>query len=356
MKQVKTLSFAGQHIYCGLDVHKKDWSVCVRDNERELRFFSQPPDPKPLFNFLQRNYPDATFHAAYEAGFCGYWIQQALSELGIHCIITHPADIPTSDKDKRYKTDAVDCRKLAKELSQHSLKANHIPSQQTIEDRCLVRAREQLVQDQTRYKNRILSWTHFFGITVPEGYKKSSHFSKRLIKWLEQLPLSESAKASLQLKLDMLKSIRGQLLLANRSLRDLAQSPRYQFLVGLLRSIPGIGIINAMIFLTELEDIRRFKNFDHLASYVGLKPDVYSSSDKIIVKDITHRCNHLVREALVESAWMAITKDPALLMAYKNYKQRMHYNKAIIRIAKKLLNRIRYVLLQQKPYVAGLVE
>ena len=176
MKQVKTLSFAGQDIYCGIDVHKKAWSVCIRDDERELRSFSQPPQPTVLTDFLGRNYPHANFHAVYEAGFCGYWIQQALSHQGIDCIVTHAADVPTSDKDRRQKTDAVDCRKLAKELSEGSLKGIYIPSQQIIEDRSLVRGREQLVQDQTRYKNRILSWLHFFGIIIPEGYKKKHSF------------------------------------------------------------------------------------------------------------------------------------------------------------------------------------
>ena len=355
MKQVKTLSFAGQDIYCGIDVHKKDWSVCIRDDERELSSFSQPPQPAVLTDFLGRNYPHANFHAVYEAGFCGYWIQQALSHQGIDCIVTHAADVPTSDKDRRQKTDAVDCRKLAKELSEGSLKGIYIPSRQIIEDRSLVRGREQLVQDQTRYKNRILSWLHFFGIIIPEGYKKNTHFSRRFISWLEQLQLNESTKLALQVKLGGLQCIRQQLLLANRNLRKLALSDRYQKQVELLRSIPGIGITNAMIFLTELDNITRFETFDHLCSYAGLKPDIYSSSDTIIVKGITHRCNSLVRESLVESAWKAVAKDPALLMAYKQYKKRMNYNNAIIRITKKLLSRIRYVLLHQTCYVTGVV-
>ncbi len=355
MKQFKTLSFSGQDIYCGLDVHKKDWSVCIRDDERELRSFSQPPQPGVLTDFLRRNYPLASFHVVYEAGYCGYWIQQALSNEGMDCVVIHAADVPTTDKDRRQKTDLVDCRKLAKGLSEGSLRSIHIPSQQTIEDRNLVRGREQLVQDQTRYKNRIISWLHFFGIAIPEGYKKSTHFSKRFIDWLEQLPMGENAKISLQLKLGALQAIRHQLLLANGSLRKLAGSARYQEQVELLRSIPGIGITNAMIFLTEFENIQRFKSFDHLNSYVGLKPDIYSSSDTTIVKGITHRCNRLMRESLVESAWKAVAKDPALLMAYKEYKKRMNYNNAIIRIAKKLLRRIRYVLLHQTQYVTGIV-
>jgi transposase len=172
---------------------------------------------------------------------------------------------------------------------------------------------------------------------------------------LEQLSINENAKFSLQAKLGALQGIRNQLLLVNRSLRKVAQSERYQKKIELLRSIPGIGITNAMIFLTELDDISRFKTFDQLSSYAGLKPDIYSSSETTIIKGITHRCNLLLRESLVESAWKAVAKDPALLMAYKKYKNRMHYNKAIIRITKKLLRRICYVLSHQMPYVTGIV-
>ena len=94
------------------------------------------------------------------------------------------------------------------------------------------------------------------------------------------------------------------------------------------------GIQSAWIITTELEDIHRFKNFDQLAGYVGFKPYIYSSGEHTVNKGITRQCNHLLRGTLVECAWMAIGKDPALTQAYYNYKKRMHYNKAIIRIAK----------------------
>ncbi|MEJ0056730.1 MAG: transposase [Bacteroidota bacterium] len=123
-----------------------------------------------------------------------------------------------------------------------------------------------------------------------------------------------------------------------------------------MRSIPGIGLLNAMIFLTELGDIRRFNAFDKLCSYVGLTPNVYSSAETTHVTGITHRCNHILREALIESAWSAVRKDPALLMSYNELRKRMNYNKAIIKIGKKLLNRIRYVMLNRTKYVTGVVN
>lgn len=356
MTQVKTLDFTGQPIFCGIDIHKKSWSVCIRDAERELHSFSQDADPDILSARLKKYYPGASVTMAYEAGFSGYWAQQKLSQQGFNCKLIHASDVPQTDKNRRYKTDAVDCRKLALELSKGCLNFIHIPTQATIDNRSLVRTREQLVKDQTRYKNRITSLLDFMGIKVPEGYKKSTHFSKRFINWLKELDLSGNSKEALSIKIEMLQHIREQLLKINRQLRELAKSEEYRVLINLLMSIPGIGSHSALVILTELEDIKRFKNFDHLCSYVGFKPDIYSSAEKMSVKGITHHCNHTLRETLVECSWMAISRDPALTQAYNEYKKRMHYNKAILRIAKKLLNRIRFVLINQQPYQIGIVQ
>lgn len=355
MTQVKSLDFTGQAIYCGIDVHKKSWSVCLRNDERELKAFRQDPDPGQLSRHLKANYPNASILIGYEAGFSGYWVQQVFKAEGLECKVIHPSDIPQPNKSRRYKTDKIDCRKLAVELSKGFLNYIHIPLQSTIESRSLVRTRQQLVKDQTRYKNRILAFLTFFGIQVPEGYKTSTHFSKRFITWLEHLAMAPTSKTALKIKLDVLQSIRGQLLVTNNALRDLAGKQLYAPMIKLLMSIPGIGIHTALILVTELEDIRRFRSFDHLASYVGFKPDVYASGEKKVVRGITRHCNHEVREVLVEAAWMAIGKDPALTQAYYNYKKRMHYNKAILRIAKKLLSRVRYVLLYNTPYQMALV-
>src|SRR5206468_4178427 len=55
----------------------------------------------------------------------------------------------------------------------------------------------------------------------------------------------------------------------------------------------------------------------------------------------------------VESSWVIIRKDPAMLMHYNEYCRRMHSNKAIIKIARHLLSRIRYVWLKEEPYQKG---
>ena len=82
MLQGKTLDFSEQSIFCGIDMHKKSWSVCIRNDERELMKFSQDPNPQLLSERLKKYYPGANVMMVYEAGFSGYWAQQRLSEQG----------------------------------------------------------------------------------------------------------------------------------------------------------------------------------------------------------------------------------------------------------------------------------
>ncbi|MFQ5799590.1 MAG: transposase, partial [Bacteroidota bacterium] len=81
-----------------------------------------------------------------------------------------------------------------------------------------------------------------------------------------------------------------------------------------------------------------------------------SSGDREITTGLSRRRNQLLRTLLIESAWVAVRKDPALMMAFNKLTRRMPKNRAIIPIARRLLNRIRYVLKHQAPYVPAVVQ
>jgi transposase len=125
--------------------------------------------------------------------------------------------------------------------------------------------------------------------------------------------------------------------------------------VTLVRSVPGIGLITAMIILTELETINRFSNLDKMCGYIGLVPSTKSSGEKERAGDITPRGHSVLRSAIIESSWTATRNDPSLMRSYLSYIKRMDQNKAIIKIAKKLLSRIRFVLTNNKPYICSTV-
>jgi len=111
-----------------------------------------------------------------------------------------------------------------------------------------------------------------------------------------------------------------------------------------------------MVLLTELVDINRFKDFDHLSSYAGLVPGEDSSGDTERSTGLSTRRNANLRVLLIESSWVAVRKDPALMMAFVELSKRMPKNQAIIRIARKLLSRIRYVLRNRQYYETGVLS
>lgn len=344
--------FTGQSIYVGLDVHRKSFTVSIEGERLFYKTFTQPPVPEILVDHLHRNYPGANFYAVYEAGFCGFWIQRKLQRLGVHCIVANPCDIPTTDKEKKQKRDALDSKKLARCLKKGDLHAIHIPEMITQHDRSLLRTREDIIGNQTRCRNRIKALLYFYGINFPERFEKSgTHWSKRFMKWLVELSMEhKSGKEALNLLVKEADCLRALVLACDKEILSLSKAERYSGNAKLLISIPGIGRLTAMILLTEIGDINRFRQLEDLCGYVGLIPNVYSSGDTEIVGDITKRGNNRLRTHIIESSWMAIRNDPALGCKYHELCNRMPGNKAIIRIAKKMMNRIRYVLVNKEEY------
>jgi hypothetical protein len=96
-------------------------------------------------------------------------------------------------------------------------------------------------------------------------------------------------------------------------------------------------------------------NIDQLGSYVGLIPRIRESGETIHTGGITFRCNSFLRTLLIESSWQAIRMDPALMQYYHSHLINNKGHKVVIKVARKLLNRIRYVMKNRKPYITGVV-
>lgn len=356
--QKNKLDFTNQNVYVGLDVHKKSWKVSILMNDRFHKTFSQDPSPALLHGYLERNFPQANYHTAYEAGFCGFWIHYALTNYGVKSMVVNPADIPTTYKDILQKEDARDSLKIAKALRSGMLNPIYIPKNTTCDDRMLMRARATMTKDLTRSKNRVKSFLNFQGINIPEEHKyRSQSWSKNFVKWLESIELgTKSGKEALTLFIEECKNMRAAKLKVTRKIRELSLTDTYKKNVELLRSVPGVGLVTAMELMTELENIERFKNIDHFASYIGLIPSTHSSGENELVGSITPRGQQTLRRAIIESAWVAIRADAALTQKYIQLTSRMIPQRAIIRIAKKLLSRIYFVLKNKQPYRCLIVQ
>jgi transposase len=350
MKGTKKLDFKDQNIYIGIDVHKNSWSatfITEYSSKKTVRF--EKPFVKNLVNYTKRVYLNGNFKCAYEAGFSGFWAQRALSKEGFETIVVNPADIPTSDKDRRFKNDGRDSHNIAAYLKAGKLEAIHCPGQIEEQDRSLLRVKNQIAKIERQSKNRIKSLLLFLGIEIPEEYN-NSRWSSRFITWLHQKSL-EQKLTSLSHQLSTLENIRSQHATVIKSLRNLCEQERHKEVCTVLKSIPGIGPLTSIKLKLELISMERFSNTDRLLSYLGLIPTTKHSGEKERIGKITKRGRSEIRRSLIESAWVAIRHDAELGLQYQNWKKEKGANKAIVKIAVKLARRIRWVWTQKQNYI-----
>jgi len=347
--------FDNQNIYVGLDVHKKQWTVSIYTEEFEHKTFTQPPMAEALYSYLNRNFPGAHFHSAYEAGFCGYTPHRKLCALGIENIVINSADIPSSFKEKYVKTDHIDSRKIARELRSGSLRGIHVFDPIHEELRTLSRIRFKLVRDQRKCKNRIKSFLMYYSLEIPQEFD-NNNWSHAFLDWMKEINMnSEAGKIGLNTLLDDYLTKHIQLLDVTKKIKRLIKQGD-NTLYMLLRSIPGIGPLTAIALLVEIGDINRFKHLRHLSSFVGLVPYTKQSDENEYTSGIHFRCNPYLRPLLVEAAWMAVRADPVLLKYYQQHIINSKPSKVIIKVAHKLLNRIRYVMKNKQRYTINTVE
>lgn len=347
--------FTNKQLFVGIDVHKKSWSVSLFYEQNYLRTFTQQPSVDALEKFLRRDFPGANYLCGYESGFTGFWIHRQLKQRGINCHVLHAADIPQTQKHKTAKTDKIDSRSIAQALSNGSVNSIYIPDPETESHRSLLRHRERLQRDIRRCKNRIRSLLFQFGYDVPDRF--GNCWSNIFIQWLKSFDIDQNiTRATLNHMIEELEVLRASFLRVNKDIRLLQKSDKYRSLLTLLLSIPGVGPLTAITLLTEIVDIKRFGSFRQLNSFIGLYPMEYSTGDNEYKGNITIRHNRYLRNILVEAAWTAIRHDPALLLVFEEWKRRMTGKRAIVKVARKLVSRIRHIWLNETTYVKGIIK
>ena len=347
-KQYSTVSFKGQVVYAGIDVHKRQWTVTIQHCGHAQKSFTMDPDPEKLAEHLKRNYPDAEYRSVYEAGFSGFEAHRALCRLGMKNIVINAADVPTSGKERENKNDGCDSRKLARELENGSLEPIYIPEPENLTLRNLKRREDQVVQNLTRIKNRIKSHLYFIGI-------KFISWAGGSLKIMEEDAVKRHDYALLS-DLRELRFLREEKLRVVRDERDCLKLLHREEIQENIQSVPGIGFRTATALQAELWEMERFQTKDRLNSYVGLAPRTFGSGEHVTVK-CGNRKKKQLHYLMIEAAWRAVRYNLEYKAKYGALVGRgMSSQKAIVVIAKKLMLAIRAVWLQNRKFVNLLPE
>lgn len=341
-------------LFIGVDVHKKSWTLHFKIDLFDYKTVTMPADPLCLQQYVQRNFPDDEVSCCYEAGCCGYWIARTLQQYTWKVIVVNPADVPRTAKQGWQKTDKIDCRNLCEQLQKDNLYSIHIPNEEQEQLRSLFRRRNDLVKRLSTVKNHIKSQLLYYGIKVPEQFD-NANWSREMKSWLLNNKWEfSSAATTMQSRVKQLDFLWYEQLQISNELRAYCRKHHKRDYY-LLKSISGIGGITAAGLLAELGDIRRFNRVDELASLIGLVPGIYQSGDHTNQPGLSVRSNRYLRSLLVEASWVAVRTDMALQTYYREHSAKQP-NKAIIKVAHKLLSRMRAVVNSGVPYQSGLIK
>jgi transposase len=146
--------------------------------------------------------------------------------------------------------------------------------------------------------------------------------------------LASGVRAALDSLIRQLEFYDRELVQCDEALAQLANNPRY---VGILQEIcllQGVGVLTALVFLTEVGDPRRFSNRRQIAAYLGLVPSCHESGSRSDCKGhITRQGPARVRRVLCQAAWTRTRYENADQAAYKRIAKRNPKHKKIAVVA-----------------------
>jgi len=348
--QARTLS----KLWIGIDFHKKTWRVHFRSDLFSGNPFSMEPLPDILHSKVLKEYPDYEIEVVYECGCFGYWAHRKFVSYGWKSTVVNPSDIPRVSKQKFTKTDSIDARNLSKLLKAGLLHSVTVPGIKREQLRSLFRRRVHLVMNTRSIKSRLKASLLYYGFKIPDDLDNAS-WTKNFRQWVKEVEWEhKTGKLMMLSNINQVEYLHYETNEISNHLRKYCRD-HYKKEYDLLRSIPGVGPLTAVCFISEVGDISRFRNFKQLACLVGLMPTTYQSSDTNRTQGLTPRALRIMRSYLVEAAWQAVRIDPVLREYYKKHTGKKS-NDIIVKVARKLLSRMYGILRTETEYVIGLIK
>jgi transposase len=251
--------------------------------------------------------------------------------------VVHPPHVALIVR-AQVKTDQRAALALAQLHAKNLLPAVWVPPAPVREQRATLAQRTKFVRLSTQAKNRLHAALQRHHLALPDG----SPFAAANRAWWLKLPLSASERARLQSDLETLAFAEQQIARLTTTLT--AEAARDERLP-LVLQLPGFGVINSLMVLAAIGDIRRFETAKHLVGYAGLGARVHDSGQLHRTGRITKAGRRDLRAAVVEAAQTAANTNPHWQAELARLEPRLGRNKAIVAIARKLLVAIWHVLM-----------
>jgi transposase len=323
----------GETVHVGVDVHKASYSVALFSDRRGLiATWVQPARPEVLLERL-RPLREGIAQVVYEAGPTGFGLARRLRSEGYNGQVIAPSKL-LAPVGPEAKSDRLDCRRLGQLAAKGLLHPVRVPTEQEEADRQVLRLRELLVRKTHSVQSQIKSFLLQHAITEPAGL---THWSKKSVAALRGLALRPGLRFCLDVLLDELAHAREQVRRVTERLKDLAEAKRHRKAVGVMSSVPGVGVLTAAAFRLELPEPERFDHDGQVARMTGLAPQVRQSGQTRHEGGLLKSGNARLRTVLVEAAWRWVRYDEAAVGRYRQLVANTGSGKkAIVAMARRL--------------------
>ena len=229
------------------------------------------------------------------------------------------------------KTDKNDARILARLLRTGDLPESYLPTKEIDDMKTMIRYRRSLSEDITAIKNRIHAVLTRNGISI----SSSDIFGKRSLQVILDSSRNMSSADKIVLA-DLISQYNDINAGVRRIQNQLASMGKGIEGIRILITVPGIDYYAALGVYSEIGDITRFPDAEHLSSYTGIVPRVDQSGNKAIYGHITKSGPSVLRFFPVNSVHSLIKLSPTFKKKYRKLKKRIGKNRAIIATARKL--------------------
>jgi transposase len=328
--------------YIGLDVHKKTISYCVKDVSGHIQQRGTIPATRTELDSWMKTLPHP-WTVAIEASIFTGWVYDYLLPHAAQVKVAHPLMLRAIALAKK-KNDRIDASKIADCLRCDFLPECHMASAAIRDRRRTLRYRHLLVRQIVQMKNRVSGLLLETGVT---HNKQRLHQVKYFRELLTDKEVSESIRPLLRLSHETITRLHKT---ETALIRSLERDPVLVERIQNLKTIPGIGVITALTWVLEMDDVSRFRSVKQAISYCGLCGEERSSADKVVRTPISKQRNKHIQSVLVEAAKFAPQQSHELALVYEREKQKGNSNRATLAVARKLVAYLLAVDREQRPF------
>lgn len=336
--------YTNQHqYYCGIDLHSKNMYVCIVNQAGKTMYhYNLPVSKESLLSIINPYLPDVAI--AVECIFTWYWIADFCSENKIPFVLGHALYMKAIHGAKT-KNDKIDSHKIAMLLQAGMITMAYVYPAQMRSTRDLLRRRMYFVHKRSELLSHIQNTK--FQYNLPDFQKRIDRRSNRI--GIKEHFKDPTVRKSMELNLTLLDTYEALFKEVELYLVHHAQvhDPNNLYL---LKTIPGVGKILALVMLYEIHDISRFPTVQNFVSYARLIKPPKESAGKTTGTANRKMGNAYLRWAFGEAATLMLRERPEVKAYHQRLKNKHGKAKAMAILSHRIGRSVYYMLKDQRAF------